>query len=58
MGLIYLTVLFALLQTGYAIQCFSCKGSGLNEVAANIHCLEKGYLENCDDFYEYYSKVR
>lgn len=40
-----------------AIQCFSCKGAGLNEVAANINCLEKGYLENCDDFYEYYTKV-
>ena len=40
-----------------AVQCFSCEGSGLNEIAANINCLEKGYLENCDDFYEYYTKV-
>ena len=39
------------------IQCYSCKGSGPNEVEANIRCLENAYLENCDDFYQYYSDV-
>lgn len=39
------------------IQCFSCKGTGINELLANANCLENGYLENCDDFYEYYAKV-
>ena len=50
-------ILTLILRYGSAVQCFSCEGSGLNEVAANINCLEQGYLENCDDFYEYYTKV-
>ena len=50
-------ILTLVLRYCSAVQCFSCEGSGLNEVAANINCLEQGYLENCDDFYEYYTKV-
>ena len=39
------------------IQCYSCRASGSNEVEANIRCLERAYLEDCDDFYQYYNEV-
>ena len=40
-----------------ATQCYTCKGSASNEVDANIRCLAKSNLEDCDHFYEYYDLV-
>ena len=40
-----------------SLQCYTCKASGVNEVDANIRCLEKAYLEKCDEFYNYYNDV-
>ena len=57
-NLLALLFLSSVCSTVFSIQCFSCKGSGLNEIAANIDCLENGYLENCDDFYQYYTEVK
>lgn len=43
--------------TAGRLQCYACKGTGNNELEANINCLESASLEYCDDFYEYYDKV-
>ena len=40
-----------------AIQCYSCKATGNNELDANIRCLENAYLEECEEFYHYYNEV-
>ena len=40
-----------------SIQCYSCKASGNNELEANIKCLEGAYLEECEEFYQYYNEV-
>ena len=39
------------------MQCYSCKATGTNELDANIKCLEKAYLENCEEFYDYYNEI-
>ena len=40
-----------------SLQCYSCKATGTNELDANIKCLEKAYLENCEEFYDYYNEI-
>ena len=39
------------------LQCYSCKATGTNELDANIRCLEQAYLENCEEFYDYYNQI-
>ncbi len=39
------------------LQCYSCKATGSNELDANIKCLENAYLENCEEFYDYYNEI-
>ncbi|ELU16512.1 hypothetical protein CAPTEDRAFT_185474 [Capitella teleta] len=53
----FLIFAFIGFQISDAIQCYSCKASATNEVDANIRCLEQAYLEDCDDFYQYYNEV-
>jgi len=45
------------IQNACALQCYSCKSSGSNELEANIRCLENAYLEQCEEFYQYYEEV-
>ena len=45
------------LNVSECLQCYSCKATGTNELDANIKCLENAYLENCEEFYDYYNEI-
>ncbi|KAK2140783.1 hypothetical protein LSH36_1249g00032 [Paralvinella palmiformis] len=55
--LFVLCYLSSVIKRSDALQCYSCRGQASNEVEANIRCLQNAYLEDCDEFYSYYSEV-